>query len=234
MPLSTPLGRERHFQQPTQPLARSGKWLSNGCGRRTRLCPSFTVSRSTSRASSRSPEGSSTRLSCAARKSSVQSAVRAKASKPNSGSSVAALSASSRCKMLRLAARQSRSRPRQWRCCRRLEIQSAIADERQDAVPAAAAPVRGSAVRAPGSALRDASPVLRAEAAPEAADWTAWRSAVPAFDRALGRVPRATFSAPRNRRANASRGTPMSAPIVFRPSRSSVRTVSGSRRRAET
>jgi hypothetical protein len=36
------------------PLARSGKWLSSVCGRHTRPGPSFTVSRSTSRASSRS------------------------------------------------------------------------------------------------------------------------------------------------------------------------------------
>ena len=43
-----------------------------------------------------------------------------------------------------------------------------------------------------------------------------------------------TFSAPRNRRASASRGTPISAPMVLRPSRSSVRTVSASRRRAAT
>ena len=80
----------------SHPLARSGKWLSSACGRRTARGPSLTVSRSTSRARSRSPDGSSTRLSCAAPSGSVQSAVSAKASKPNSGFSAAALSASSR------------------------------------------------------------------------------------------------------------------------------------------
>ncbi len=47
---------------------------------------------------SRSPDGSSTRLSCAAPRLSLQSAVRANASKPNSGSSAAAFSTSKRCR----------------------------------------------------------------------------------------------------------------------------------------
>ena len=90
-------GRGERPPPPTRSPARANGF-PRACGRRTARGPSLTVSRSTSRASSRSPDGSSTRLSCAAPRSSVQSAVSANASKPNSGSSAAALSASSRCK----------------------------------------------------------------------------------------------------------------------------------------
>ena len=144
------------------PLARSGKWLSRASGRRTARVPSFTVSRSTSRARSRSPDGSSTRLSWAAPSASLQSASRAKASKPNPGSSAAALSASSRCRCFgsRLAivvaaqavatlpstrkpCRASRRAPR----CRSCNWRTSSGISRSSAWPAASTCVAGSSSR---------------------------------------------------------------------------------------
>ena len=80
---------------------------------------------------------------------------------------------------------------------------------------------------------RDGSPAPRAESLRAAAARQALRSAARAC------APRARSSAstvfrPRNLRASERRGTPTSAPIVFNPSRSSVRTACGDRRNAAT
>ena len=92
-------------QRATHPLARSGRWLSSARGRRTRLGPSFTVSRSTSLATSRF-----------ARRLLDQAVLRGVQNLPSTlpstrkhrsrirGSSSAALSASRRCKLLGIAA----------------------------------------------------------------------------------------------------------------------------------
>ena len=196
--------------------------------------PSFTVSRSTSRASSRSPDGSSTRLSCAAPRSSVQSAVSAKASKPNPGRApqpcrrAGAGDASAR-------GWGSRSRPTAvGDAAVDPKTDAATAAARRDAAAAAGGPARGSAARAPGLA---ASGWVAGSSSRSAARGGGSAGAAVSGS---GLRPSArssastTSSAPRNRRASASRGMSISAPIVFRPSRSSVRTVSGSRRSAET
>ena len=96
---------------PTHPLARSGKWLPRATGRRTLSAPSLTVSRSTSSATSRSPRGSSTRLSCAAPSGSHQLASSRKASNPKPGSSVAGLVDQQPPQMLRPRGSAARSPP---------------------------------------------------------------------------------------------------------------------------
>ena len=89
----------------THPLARSGRWLSQGCGRRTRLGPEL----------DRQPVDQPRHIALARRlldqavlrgaQSSLQSALPARTHRSRTpGSSAAALSASSRCKMLRFAA----------------------------------------------------------------------------------------------------------------------------------
>ena len=209
----------------SHPLARSGRWLSSGCGRRPRSGPSLTVSRSTSRASSRSPHGSSTRLSCAAPRSRSSPPVSAKASKPNPDR------APPPCR--RAAAADASARGSGWRSRREATAtlpSTRIAGQRQP--PRAKLPFLqlttrpGSAARAPGSPLRMGRRLLQPSSARGGGSTGAAVSGS-GLRPSIRSSASTRLSASRNRRASASRGSPANAPMVFRPSRSSVRTVSG-------
>ena len=98
----------------------------------------------------------------------------------------------------------------------------------------AARPAWGSAVRAPGLRLPDGSPAPRAGAPRAAAARSARRSAAPPCGPASGRAHRRHLRRPGTAAPAPAAACRISAPMVLRPSRSSVRTVSGSSRRAET
>ena len=130
-------------------------------------------------------------------------------------------------KMLRLAARDRGGDARRRRCCRRPGNRSAPAAARR----AAAAPIaprgRGSAARAPGPRPPGRSPAPPAAAGSAAAARTAVAVSGSGLRPSARSSASSGLSASRKRRASARRGTPASAPMVLRPSRSSVRTVAG-------
>ena len=215
------------------PLARSGRWLSSACGRRTARGPSLTVSRSTSRARSPSPLGSSTRLSCAAPRLSVHSAFSANASNPNSGSSAARLVGQQPLQMLRIAAGDGGRDRRHGDAA-----VDPIAGERQP--PSAQMALLKLAHQLGNQPLERLTRRFRMRRRLFEPKHGARRRIVWRGGQRVGLRPSirssasTTSSAPRNRRASASRGMAISAPMVFKPSRSSVRTVSGSSRSAAT
>ena len=219
----------------THPLARSGKWLSSACGRRTARGPSFTVSRSTSRATSRSPDGSSTRLSCAAprlfgpvrrQREGVEAELRDRAPPPCRRAAAADASARGwgspsrptprrRCRRPESRCSDSRRAPR----CRSCNCRTSSGISRSSAWLAASGCVAGSSSLSAARGGGSAGAAVSGSGLRPSASGRAHRR---------HRPPRGTAAPARAAACRAS------APMVLRPSRSSVRTVSASRRSAET
>ena len=138
------------------------------------------------------------------------------------------MSASSRCEMLRLAARESSSRP---------TPSATLPSTRKPCSDSRRAPrCRSCSCRTSSGISRSSAcaggfgmgrRLLQPERRARRRVGRRRRSAARACGRARDRAHRRRPPLPRNRRASASRGMSISAPIVFRPSRSSVRTVSG-------
>ena len=212
----------------THPLARSGRWLSSGCGRRTRVGPEL----------DRQPVDQPRQLALA-RRLLDQAVLRgAQILGPVGGQreGIEAEFGVERAPPCRRAGAADAS-ARGWESRSRPRPTATLPSTRkpvQRQPPRAEMPLlqlrgpgRGSAARAPGSPLRDGSPAPPAGAPRAAAGRPARRSAARACGRAPGRARRRR-PRPRETAAPArAAACPISAPMVLRPSRSSVRTVSG-------